>query len=779
MKLGELFEALNERRAWRWLIAYAAASWGLTEATGFLIDNYGLSRTLLDVLLFLILVFLPIVLTLVWFHGAKGHQRVTRVEGIILAVLLAAGAIGSVWIATGEAPPSAAALAAEEPVVDLGEGSVAVLPFNNSIEDGNLGWLDRGLAELIATHLAQLDGLKVVSAQRISDLLRQNGMGELRQVPVGLEPQITRLAGARMMVTGSVYGRPESLAITANLADARTGEILASANARGSDVFAVVDSIALAMSRQISGAPVEPTELASAAQLTTTSVDAYREYQAGREAFARFLDREAEGHFRRAVELDPAFALAHFRLGMSLGRLGNPSEAFEHFALARESLTAVSERDSLFIEGVWASGFEPERADATLRELIRKYPDEKEARVIFASILDNRDTELARAELRNILQETIRLDPLHAAAYNQLAYVHAAEGDYEGADSLIRQYVELEPDLPNPYDSQGEILEFSGRFSEARDAYRQALRLRDDFRPSLEHLARSYLKENKPVEGRGELQGYLDSPALDMRVTAGILVGDTHMWQGAVERGLASYERADRAAVEAGRSDLRGRPLNQIIQTHITFQEFGEASAAYDTLRQFEPLADSWIWIGLDSLRGAGDVAGLEALKAEAVARYSDDAFPPQVQGILSTVVDMEIAFVEGEYQRVLDLYGQLPDQFDGDVPGWIVIRSLLELGLAERAVQMLERLANPDILDGVARIDPLPWRQGEYFAARAYEALGDTAAAVGVYERLVGGFGDAVGQIPLMADAPERLEALQAGVDAAAGSESSTGGHP
>ncbi len=76
MTLQELVDALDERRAFRWLIGYTSAAWGLTEATGFLIDNYGISRTVLDVTLFLVLVFLPVTLVLVWFHGAKGHRRV-------------------------------------------------------------------------------------------------------------------------------------------------------------------------------------------------------------------------------------------------------------------------------------------------------------------------------------------------------------------------------------------------------------------------------------------------------------------------------------------------------------------------------------------------------------------------------------------------------------------------------------------------------------------------------------------------------------------------------
>jgi hypothetical protein len=168
--------------------------------------------------------------------------------------------------------------------------------------------------------------------------------------------------------------------------------------------------------------------------------------------------------------------------------------------------------------------------------------------------------------------------------------------------------------------------------------------------------------------------------------------------------------------------------------------------------------------IRADSLREARDVAGLETLKADAVAQYRDNPLLPHLPGILTTVGDMWIAFVQGEYQQVVDLYSELPEQIDGDVPGWIMIRSLLELGLAERAVQMVEEMAALGPLDGVSRIDPLPWRQGEYFMARSYEAIGDTASAIEVYEDLVVGFGDAVARNSLMADAPARLEALRAG---------------
>jgi CBS domain containing-hemolysin-like protein len=117
-----LIEALRRRKFSHWILAYAAAAWAVAEATGFAIDNYAVPRRLLDVVLFLILVFFFVLIVLVWCHGEQGPQRVSQREGGLLGVLFAVAAIGSVWIATADRVPAAAIAVEDFVVADHGEG---------------------------------------------------------------------------------------------------------------------------------------------------------------------------------------------------------------------------------------------------------------------------------------------------------------------------------------------------------------------------------------------------------------------------------------------------------------------------------------------------------------------------------------------------------------------------------------------------------------------------------------------------------------------------------
>jgi tetratricopeptide (TPR) repeat protein len=766
-RIERLITILRERRVIPWLIGYAAVSWGLAEATGFAVDNYDVSRRLLDVVVFLIIVFFPAMLVLVWYHGEKGRQQVGRIEAILLMALAAVAIGGSFQIATRAQSTGQAAAQTEfgsAPVVDLGDGSVAVLPFRNSIDDPTLDWLDRGVSELIATHLAQLESLRVVSGQRLFDIMRQEGLDDTVEIPSGHEARITRQAGARFMLTGAVYGRTGDLTMTATLADSRTGEISASANARGPDVFALVDQISAEMSSQITGQPRGATQLTSVAQMTTTSLEAFREFQLGIQATERYETREAADRFRTAVAIDSAFALAHFRLGLVLTGMADLTGAAVHFERARAHLTTASERDRLFIEGmIHLLDGETEEGDETLRELVTKYPDEKQARVQFAAILGAR-RGTNDPEARQLLEEILQLDPTYGNGYNVLAYSYAGEGDYETADSLLQLYLEVAPNEPNPYDSRGEMLESAQRHEEAREMYREALAVRENFSPSLMHLGRSFLTSGEPARGREEISAYAESDIPEIQVEAEIQIGDSYLHEGEVDAAMEHYQQALDAALVSGESDLPTMPMYKLMGMNLYMHRFREAARVASLIREIQPLADYPIAVGFDSLGVQGNIPALEALKEEVEARYAADRRLQPLAPNISLSMEAWIAHWRGDHERVIEiaeernrLNGLRLMHFVPELP------ALIALGRPEKILELVQEFREPNILERDARFPPLRNRYLQYWEARAYEEMGQAAEAIQVYRMLLDEFGDAVGRFPMIADAPTRLAALQA----------------
>ncbi len=67
-------------------------------------------------------------------------------------------------------------------------------------------------------------------------------------------------------------------------------------------------------------------------QATTSSLEAFRAYALGDKAHAKAHDiPEAEGHYLRAIELDPNFAMAYARLGVVYINSGQVTKATQIF----------------------------------------------------------------------------------------------------------------------------------------------------------------------------------------------------------------------------------------------------------------------------------------------------------------------------------------------------------------------------------------------------------------------------------------------------------------
>src|SRR6185369_8078862 len=137
---------------------------------------------------------------------------------------------------------------------------------------------------------------------------------------------------------------------TAQLLDVRTSEILWSEriDADASDIIGVHDTIVLRIVEglRLALSPDEKVELAR----KTTDAAASEEYLRGRDCLATFIyhtiEREhldsAIEHFRRAIEIDPNFALAYSAIGScyvnrvlkGLGQAGDHEKAKNAFRKA-------------------------------------------------------------------------------------------------------------------------------------------------------------------------------------------------------------------------------------------------------------------------------------------------------------------------------------------------------------------------------------------------------------------------------------------------------------
>ncbi len=762
--MKDLIRQLQERHVLRTAVLYLGAGWVGLEFIGFVVENYGIERVVLDCSLLLIGVGFPIALIISWYHGAGGRQNVARSEGLMVGTLLLVGLIGSGVILTRDRPEPRSPTLAPAGVIaaDLGEGSVAVLPLTNRTGADSLDWLGPGLADMLSTNLAQLDGLRVVSAQRLLDLLRQAGREETEAIPDDLALQIAAQSGARTLVRGSFMAVGDSVRVDVQLINLEDGTIAAAEQARGSDVFAMVDDVSARLSGQMLGASFRPTELTPLTELATGNLDAYREYQEGLLAERRFLNEQALSHYRTAVELDSTFAIAWLRRAM----MSNTQEE-RLLALQQADLhkTKATDRDRYMIEAMFAVNTvgDFETADSLLLEMIDRYPDEKEARYQLGVFYDQADRD---DEARTVIEEAVTLDPYYAPGINHLAYLAGRRGDSVGADTLSLRYLELEPDQANPLDSRGEILEMIGRHEDAREAFREALRVEPGFLASYEHLVRSYLQEGDSEGAREALAEYVSVSDPDASVWVRRLESDTYVSEGRYREGLAASRRAADLALNLERDDLRLAALLDAGGLASLTEAYTEAERAFFEANEIDSL-NLGILFGLIAIYGMQDKTDeFPAWRDSLVARTSrGPAFVQQRLELLLTLTDGMISFWEGNPEASLEHIERAREIASAPRPARITggieeIMALIQTGRAEEALPLIDSLA--EATGAGNRYVPLPRQVALYLRGRAHEELGQSEAAAENYGALLELGGEGLQETWLFRDTPDRLAAMR-----------------
>jgi serine/threonine protein kinase/Tfp pilus assembly protein PilF len=635
---------------------------------------------------------------------SKPEPRSRGPRALVLVALLAAALVAGLLLR--RTPP------APVPPTDASKPSLAVLRFENLSGDPSLDWLQTGLADMLITDLSQSTDLDVLSTDRLYQVLRDMKRLDERIESLEVVQDLAERGGVRTVLEGSFLKAGDSIRINVRIQDAATGRIVTSEKVEGigeASLFEMVDDLSRRVRLKLDAVPSMGKELdRDLSEVTTASVDAYREYAEGINLQERTQYREAMTHFEEALRIDPGFAMAMAKLSVVQYNLAN-QQWVKSAERTLQHVDRLTPRERYYIEGVYYMRQERtfDRAIESYRKAVELYPNHASARNNLALVLGQFEQhEEARDQYQFLVDRGVRF----VATQSNLANVLTELGEDEKALEILEKGVKANPDNSQMLAALGDQLSRTGREDEALEMFDRAQALDPrGFQPRMARV-RAHLIRNdaRAAEAAAREMGTIDDPFF--QYIGPQFLALCLLQQGRSAEALSSAEEAERATGGTGQFSSRAH----LLAAHIQLER-GEAQRALaeaNAARVASP-GNYGEWAGLYFASLAEERLGnrREADRFAEELRTSAEALP-----------------TEKEKRRYRHLRGDL----------------LLSRGDARGAIAVLEEAASTLSVHGIGSQTNLPQHVPIWFSlASAYYAAREDAKARQWFEKVASSRGE------------------------------------
>jgi len=186
------------------------------------------------------------------------------------------------------------------------------------------------------------------------------------------------------IVLGSFIKAGDRFATDIKVFDVQTKKLLKSANIQGEGAESILENQIDFLSDKISeGLGLSASEIEAVifriANVSTKSLEAYKNYLQGRSNFLKFYLAEALPYFEKAIQLDSNFAMAYMYLGNTYNNLINNVERNKALLKARSLKEYATDKEKIIIESFYQSKVEGniEVAMQLIKKGVNQYPKEK------------------------------------------------------------------------------------------------------------------------------------------------------------------------------------------------------------------------------------------------------------------------------------------------------------------------------------------------------------------------------------------------------------------
>ncbi len=647
-----------------------------------------------------------------------GRRKLWKVVFPSVVVLVAALIAGGLYLRWRSATPSATEAT---PLTE--KDTVVLTEFTNSTGDPVF---DGTLKQALAVDLEQSPFLNILSDRKIGATLKLMGRAPTEHVTAELAKELCLRTGSKAILAGSVSSLGTQYVIGLEAVACSTGDTLAKEQAEAASkegVLKAMGTAATSLRARLGESLASVQKFDVPVEATTPSLEALKAYSMGITTGRTKGNAEAIPFMKRALELDPNFAIAYAGLAVNYGNLGQASLSADYAKKAYDLRDRVSEREKYRISALYFEKVTSEVEKAT------------EAYELWAKSY-----------------------PRDAVPHTNLGNLYSALGQYDKAITETKVAQLLEPTIASYANLAGMYIAVN-RLEDARQTLQEAQQKSFDdlfIRADLYSLA--FLSGNAAEMERQVAWSAGRPSEEDQMLNAH---ADTQAYYGRVEK---ARDLARRASDSAVRSDAKETGAQWLAYQGLREAELGNVTVARQAVTRALALApgrDVKVLATL-ALARTGETSQsktlLEALqRSEPTNTYLKVYWFP--------VIEASIAMAQQAPDRaIVALEPALPYELGGPPPGTTMyppyIRGLAYLAQrnsSAAAAEFQKFLDHPGIVQNFL-LGSLAHLQ----LARAYAVSGDTAKAKAAYQDFFALWKDAAPDIPTLKEAKAEYAKLQ-----------------
>src|ERR1035437_4763588 len=578
--------------------------------------------------------------------------------------------------------------------------TILIADFVNTTGDSVF---DGTLRKALAVDLEQSPYLNVLSEGKVQQTLALMGKPSDPRLTPEIAREICQRSSVKALITGSIARVGNQYMVTLTAISAASNDTWAEVQDRAKSkdsVLKALDSTASQMRQKLGESLASVQKFATPLQeATTSSLEALKSYTLGDQRHVVNDELGAATFYKRAVELDPNFAMAYARLAVVYSNFGQMSVSKPYLDKAFELKDRTSEPERLYITAhYYADNGQLEKGQAAYELFKQTYPRE-------------------------------------ITPYINMGVTFYQLGEFDKALAIGQEAIRIEPDEARGYNDAAQGYLGLNRPGEGKAVLLAGLQRNSGFVWAHDVLANIAYAQGDLAEMEKQETFLHDQPDLELNLNT--RHGDIAAAHGQIQKAREFYEKGRQVAQRLQLKDSEATFLGSEAYALVMF---GDAKQAVEICNAALALAPSYSARGYiaQALAFAGENKKTLELAALDAHDRPDDTV---IQAVYVPVKQATVGLNTGDAKKALELMKPAL-QYDKATTISLYVRGLAYLKAGDGAsaagefqkVLALSNYAPTDLLITFARLG----------MARAYALQGDTAKAKSAYQDILAFWKDA-----------------------------------